>query len=160
MPKHVCNRITLSQLIFYYSLICGNTLSSFSPFPLSFILYFYIKILLPSFLWWLEKLKLTCTLNLSRCLLLFHCISISLHCNVSSQDAQKCVTKDYMSMVYSHLFHPYIGPTLIQKHWDVPMCVLCSAAIFSFIISKCCISYFSKIFQINILINLQFSLKF
>lgn len=27
--------------------------------------------------------------------------------------------------------YPYIEPTLIQKHWDVPMCVLCSAAIFS-----------------------------
>lgn len=136
MPKHVCNRITLSQLIFYYSQICGHTLSSFSPFPLPFTLYFYIKIFLPSFLWWLEKLKLTCMLNLSCCLLLFHCISISSHCNVSSQEAQKCVTKDYVSTVYSHLFHPCTGPTLIQKHWDVPMCVLCSAAIFSFIIFK------------------------
>lgn len=136
MPKHVCNRITLSQLIFYYSQICGHTLSSFSPFPLSFTLHFYIKIFLPSFLWWLEKLKLTCMLNLSCCLLLFHCISISSHCNVSSQEAQKCVTKDYMTKVYSHLFHPCTGLTLIQKHWDVPMCVLCSAGIFSFIIFK------------------------
>lgn len=95
LPKHVCNRISLSQLIFYYSQICGHPLSSFSLFPLSFTLYFYIKnffTIIFIVVW--EELKIN--MNVKSVMSLNF---ISLHCNVSSQDAQNSVTKDYVSMI-------------------------------------------------------------
>lgn len=94
-------------------------------------------------------------------LLTFYFIAFHFHCiAMSALKVHRIVllraTCPWYIHIFSSLYRTYSDTKKLRcSH----VCALLGC-IFSFIISKCWISYFSKIFQINIFINLHFSLKF
>lgn len=98
--------------------------------------------------------KLTCSIgNLAITLFYFsYFIAFQFHCIAISQLSKMHRSKSWADDQASQLTDRWWW----LKNIEMFSCVCCTLLLFSFIISKCCISYFSKIFQINILINLQF----